>query len=112
MAWPPGLFLVHELTGRATRSHSRRFELYRALAEMLEVKFADDVMEYFRQRAETLRVHTLPKQRGPDGVQTLLRHASRRPMDSQVREPARRSLSDPSVKGYQACDRRGSSDWQ
>jgi hypothetical protein len=31
------------------RSHRRWFELYRALAETLEAKFADDVIEYFQQ---------------------------------------------------------------
>ena len=34
------------------RSHRRRFELYRALAETLEAEFADEVVEYFQRARE------------------------------------------------------------
>ena len=44
-----GMAFMADYPGDDVRSHRRRFELYRALAETLEVKFADDVIEYFRQ---------------------------------------------------------------
>jgi hypothetical protein len=44
--------------GDDVRSHRQRFELYRALAETLEAKFADDASEY--KAREDAKVGTLP----------------------------------------------------
>jgi hypothetical protein len=44
-----GISFMTDYPGDDVRSHRRRFELYRALAETLEAKFTDDVTEYFRQ---------------------------------------------------------------
>ena len=44
-----GIAFMTDYPGDDVRSHRRRFELYRALAETLEAKFTDDVIEYFQQ---------------------------------------------------------------
>ena len=44
-----GIAFMTDYPGDDVCSHRRRFELYRALAETLEAKFTDDVIEYFRQ---------------------------------------------------------------
>lgn len=44
-----GAAFMADYPGEDVRSHRRRCELYRALAEMLEAKYADEVAEYFHQ---------------------------------------------------------------
>jgi hypothetical protein len=52
----------------APGSTQGRFELYRALAETLETKFADDVIEYFQQAlqdAESSHAGLVAAQKSP-----------------------------------------------
>jgi hypothetical protein len=44
-----GIAFMTDYPGDDVRSHRRRFELYRTLAETLEKKFAGDAVEYFQQ---------------------------------------------------------------
>jgi hypothetical protein len=50
-----GMAFMADYPDDDVRSHRRRFELYRALAQTLEAKFADDVMEYFIQARQDAR---------------------------------------------------------
>jgi hypothetical protein len=45
----PLLIFMADYPGDDVCFHRRRFELYRALAETLEAKFANDVVGYFQQ---------------------------------------------------------------